>query len=702
MNRLNITWLFYLILHSFAAVAQQNPIQLSGVSGHHLNMEEVEPGTYRMETTGTDPYLFSQPLAFEVDKDKSVLTFEYFSTGYLDHLQVFFGPPINENNSIGTSLGVREGWSSHSVDFREAGLENWGKIGSLLRLDFGNAAGYQIQIRNIRFRKPNATEIENARNAQERKKADNAFKQAILNYLEETFPGNIKEVTVEDKSISISGNQQGILSDLFIAEVPMHGNLLLKTDFLNIYPLSIADSDFNITVPRYTNKDDAQSDGLLSKWVLVQKVGQDYKLKSHARYADRVQPRYDLPEVHPTNKKGIGGFHSGKHVSDLDSLGIGSVTVNMWISKMLRSKPSENTITFEYGGKSYYADKEWVEKHDRTIKEAAKRDIVTSAIILIDKAVNTPDKEIGKILEHPDCDPAGIYSMPNLTSEEAVQMYAAAMDFLTHRYSNPVNDLGRVHHWIVHNEVDAGWVWTNMGEKDSLVYMDTYHKSMRLVHNVARQYDAHAKAFISLTHYWNWTQDKHFYHSRDLLEILLQFGSVEGDFEWGIAHHPYPESLFEPKSWLDEKATFDFDTPLITFKNIEVLDAWVKQPYTMYHGVEKRTVFLSEQGPNSKDYSTKNLMEQAASMAYVWKKLEVLSGIEAFQFHNWMDHRGEGGLRIGLRKFPDDADDPSGKKPVWYVYRDLGTAREKSSIEFAKEIIGITSWEEVRYKGDIK
>src|SRR3546814_17305503 len=114
-----------------------------------------------------------------------------------------------------------------------------------------------------------------------------------------------------------------------------------------------------------------------------------------------------------------------------------------------------------------------------------------------------------------------------------------------------------------------------MGEVDTLLFMDTYHKSMRLVQLIARQYDPHAKAFISLTHYWNWTQDRHFYHPRDLLEILLKYSAVEGDFDWGIAHHPYPESLFEPKSWEDEKVDFTFDTPLIRSEERRVGKEWV-------------------------------------------------------------------------------------------------------------------------------
>lgn len=165
-----------------------------------------------------------------------------------------------------------------------------------------------------------------------------------------------------------------------------------------------------------------------------------------------------------------------------------------------------------------------------------------------------------------------------------------------------------------------------------------------------------------------------------MLDLLLDYTEAEGDFKWGVAHHPYPQSLFEPKAWLDTEATFDYNTPLITFKNLEVLDAWIKQPRALYKGKEKRTLYLSEQNPNSKDYSEEALLEQAAGMAYALKKLEACDGIDAYQMHGWFDQRGEGGLRIGIRRFPDDKDDPSGRKPAWFVFQAFGTDREGRGI----------------------
>ena len=268
-------------------------------------------------------------------------------------------------------------------------------------------------------------------------------------------------------------------------------------------------------------------------------------------------------------------------------------------------------------------------------------------------------------------------------------------------FSRPDKKYGRINHWIMHNEVDAGWVWTNMGEKPALVFMDTYIKSMRMCYAIARKYNPHSEVFVTLTHYWAWTSHPKFYPSKDLMEILLQYTKAEGNFEWAMAHHPYPQSLREPKTWLDGQVDFTFESPLITFANLEVIDAWIKLPEVLYKGKTKRTLWLSENGTNSPTYSEQDLKEQAAGFAFTWKKMKALDGIDGFQWHNWFDHRGEGGLRIGLRRFPDDETDPGGTKPVWEVYKAADTENENAVFDQYKEIIGITNWKEVEYKDEI-
>jgi hypothetical protein len=120
----------------------------------------------------------------------------------------------------------------------------------------------------------------------------------------------------------------------------------------------------------------------------------------------------------------------------------------------------------------------------------------------------------------------------------------------------------------------------------------------------------------------------------------------------------------------------------------------MKLPALLYRG-KVRPVHLSENGFNSKDYSDKALEDQAAGMAMAWKKIQVLSSVESWQYHNWIDNRREGGLRIGLRKFPDEQGDPLGKKPIWFLYQSLGTPGEDAACKPYLQTIGIRSWNEI-------
>ena len=107
----------------------------------------------------------------------------------------------------------------------------------------------------------------------------------------------------------------------------------------------------------------------------------------------------------------------------------------------------------------------------------------------------------------------------------------------------------------------------------------------------------------------------------------------------------------------------------------------MKTPAMRYLGKYVRPVHLSENGFNSPNYDEKSLHDQAAGMAYAWKKINALDSIESWQYHNWIDNRHEGGLRIGLRKFPDEPGDPYGKKPIWYLYKALATPEENKATQ---------------------
>ncbi len=691
------------MLAALPGQAESVPLELSSAQSHDLTLSYPEPGVAEIVTTGDDPYLFTAEIGPGLDpKRHHVLAFEYFSSTGTDSMQVFVGPPITELHSVpAPGLSRSEGFSKFSVDLAPA-FEGMTAAPSLLRIDFGRGAGKRIRIRGLVLRGLTAQEAKLAGRREAVRAADRRLEVGLRRYLGERFFATVTRVKVEADKVRIDGTTGRDREPLFLAEAPLHA---VATDVGAYTVVGAVKPDakgvFHSSAPRWVESGGGSADRLLSRWALLKKVRGKYRLASHARYADDVAAKGTLPEEKPRTRKGVGALGQGRPLSDLADLDISAVTVNIMVSSLLWTTDGPGREPFKYGGRTWFADMGYVRSLDFAMTEAAKRHIVVSAILLVHQASSTADPAMGALLAHPDADPAGIYVMPNLTSAEGVQAYAAALEYLVQRYCRPDGAHGRIHHWILHNEVNAGWIWTNAGEKTELTYLDLYHRSMRAIYLIARQYDSHSKAFISLEHHWTLKPERNRYAGKDLLEDLVRHSRAEGDFDWAMAFHPYPQDLFNPRVWEDTEVDFTFQTPKVTFNNVEVLDAWVRMPVNFYKG-KPRVIHLSEQGLNSPDYSEKSLAEQAAGMAYAWNKMKPLSTIEMFHYHNWQDNRGEGGLRIGLRRFPDDKDDPGGRKPIWYLFQALGTAREAEATEASKALIGLADWSEVRHTGAIK
>jgi len=674
--------------------AAEVPLKLTRFDGPAATFKEPSPGTLEIHgpmsvlaTPATPPGAADQ-----------VIELEYFCAGGVPTFAVLPGPPYQaETARYLPALGHSETWSRYAA--RIAAPDKPLPAGwTTLRLDLPLPADRVLQVRNLKLRPERPGEFD----AAPAKPSAAASKEALQAYLDRKFPAAITKVSVGKDLIQLEGQAGKEGGGLFLADIPMDVLLDDPAGWQNLIAVQpAADGSFTLEAPRRRQRDGLDYDRLTSRWQLVRKTEQGIEPISHARYGGAVDCRApDLPAANPKNKKGLGGWHSGKLPGELKDLGITAVTVNVMIHSLVSLKPGPGTTPFQWQGRTYHARESALAGHDRTFLEAQKHGAMVSAILLVANPAKGGD-EVIKLLGHPDAHPDGTFAMPNVTSPEGISLYGAILHLMAERWSRPDGKYGRVHHWIMHNEVDAGWVWTNAGDKPDIVYMDLYHRSMRLMDLIARQYDRGSRPFITLTHHWAEGGNPKWFGSRRLIELLLRYEQAEGDFPWALAYHPYPQNLFNPRTWEDHQATFSFDSPKITPKNLEVLDAYMKQPALLFRG-KVRPVHLSENGFNSKDYSEKELADQAAGMALAWKKMAALSSIESWQYHNWIDNRHEGGLKIGLRKFPDEPGDPFGKKPIWHLYQALGTPDEDKLAAPYLPVIGITSWDQVLHTAPIR
>ena len=172
------------------------------------------------------------------------------------------------------------------------------------------------------------------------------------------------------------------------------------------------------------------------------------------------------------------------------------------------------------------------------------------------------------------------------------------------------------------------------------------------------------------------------------IETLNTIVKSGGNFDWHVAFHPYPENLFDPRTWEDIDATRSFDTRKITFKNIEILPAFLHQARFLHDGKPRR-IILSEQGFHTPE-GPDGERDQAAAYAYAYYRVRHTNGIDAFILHRHVDHPGEGGLRLGLRS------SRSGEgRPICDVFRQADTADWLEAFKFALPVIGIKKWTDI-------
>ncbi|MBO6248707.1 MAG: hypothetical protein J6N54_07850, partial [Bacteroidales bacterium] len=552
----------------------------------------------------------------------------------------------------------------------------WGKAGDKLRIDPGDVNGLEIVIRNITVRRMTEAEVQAAEELQNFEKAKQKMAENLTEYLSATYPSSVTDVSVTSDKVTVKGTTSGS-GTYVLAEICPWQDVTEMTAFP--YTTAIEGSgSFSLTLDRQVKgREGIDYDRVFSKWAVVKVDGEAQALDSHARYADEVEPVRSLPAATLKNKKGLGAGNIDLYYQDCKEMGCGSVTMNVLLNGIISSRGSD----FVYGGIPY-AIGNWKAEVDRMVSKCKDAGVVVSAIIL------TPSESVYKDPENT----GGNYTMPNLTTAEAFNMYAAALTFMAERYC--ADTPGRIHHWIMHNEVDMADDWTNMGDQPTMRLLDRYVKSMRICYNIVRQYDQNASVLGSYTH--NWTQGDGGHSPKTMLEATVAYSKAEGDFRWGVAYHPYPEDLTKPEFWKnDTRSTWDLDTKYITFKNLEVIDKWIKLPENLYKDGTKRLLFLSEQGTNSPSYSPSDLALQAAGGAWAWKKVSRLDGIDAMQWHNWADNKVEYGLRIGLRSFDADGWKALDPKPVWYVWKAGGTQDESKVFDQYLPTLGINSWDEI-------
>lgn len=468
------------------------------------------------------------------------------------------------------------------------------------------------------------------------------------------------------------------------------------------------DNEKTITFERYSNG----YDNLYNKFVLAK----NGELVAGPFFISEIESERNYEQkIKETTKKGI--IAQGN--DELLSLGVGWTEYNINPNHMIfpneyidekgeivpidnSSLSTDEAIPFESNGKTYYFRKSKIDAMDSDLIFCKNNNIKVLYIVYYIKDLN--QMYAPYFMCYPDArdyDKNKIFGI-DTSNEYSAGYFTAAMEFMAERYSRENGEYGWVHRFVIGNEIDLSYEWNpiyNYNETEPLElkqYIEEYARALRIAEQATKKYYSDSMVLISNCHSWYGTRSgMASYCAKDIYDYLNAKISYQGNYNWGIAGHPYPKDLSSAKFLEEEVGDNDVngnidDSLYVTWTNLEIFDIYLSQEDLLFNG-QIRKVYLTEGGVSSGNYNSpmasQNELAQAAGIAYAYYKSMSLDCIDAFIYYKLIDSSADGGgCNFGLYTNTME------KKASYEVFKYLDTQysfevanQYLSSIKFRKD-----------------
>lgn len=368
----------------------------------------------------------------------------------------------------------------------------------------------------------------------------------------------------------------------------------------------------------------------------------------------------------------------------LTDLGVKHAIYNMPLSLILGETTDETapTIRYPYEGKEYLFNGAAIRGYDNLFVYLEELGMSATVVIL-----NDWNEEHLELI-HPEARnhlKTAYYYMFNGAEEEGVREIEAIASFLAERYCG--GEHGIIHNWVIANEINQSKSWNYMDTEDVAYYAREFEKTFRIFYQAAKSHYANARVYFSIDHDWNSNQGQNekYFNSREVLAAFKDAAAEYGNYNWGIAIHPYPSPLTRVNYWsIDYDKTQD--TPYLTVMNLGVLTDVLQQEEYLDTNGEVRSVTITELGFSSR--SGEKL--QAAAYAYCYYIVEDNPYIDAFILNRQTDAPEEvaQGLAFGIYEYDHT------EKYLKDVFRCIDTEEADKYTDFMLNILGADNLEE--------
>lgn len=390
----------------------------------------------------------------------------------------------------------------------------------------------------------------------------------------------------------------------------------------------------------------------------------------------------DYPDM--GSKKGVLLDPTMLGTEELTELEVKHTIYNLPLSAIMGKTTDEAypTITYTYGGKEYYFNGKAVNDYDGLFSYLTNMGMCSTVVILNDW--NEEHMEmIHPMARNPES--GAYYYMFNTAEEEGVQTLQAVAGFLAQRYLD--GEHGMVHNWVIANEINQHKTWNYMETRDPVLYAWEFEKAFRIFYQAVKRNYAHGRVYFSIDHDWNSNggNNKDYFNARDVIASFNEAARAHGNYDWGIAIHPYPEPLTRVNYWSQEIDKTQ-EAQMLTVMNLNVLTDFLGQEDYLDTKGEVRSITITELGFSSK--SGEKL--QAAAFAYCYYIVDSNPYIDAFILNRQTDAPEElvGGLAFGLYEYDHS------EKYLKEVFRYIDTDKAEEYTGFVLNILGAKSLEE--------
>lgn len=386
----------------------------------------------------------------------------------------------------------------------------------------------------------------------------------------------------------------------------------------------------------------------------------------------------------PASKKGLLLDPMMLDTPMLTDLDVKYAIYNIPLSHIVGETANEvfPTISYEYKGHTYLFNGASINGYDNLFAYLTESGMNSTAIILNDW------NEIYPELLHPQSrnhEAGAYYYAFNTADEDGCRCIEAVASFLTERYSG--KEHGLVSNWIIANEINQYKLWNYMDTDDIEFYCAEFEKSMRIFYNAAKRNYADANVYFSIDHDWNNNEgdNEHHFNARDVVKEINDIVRQKGNYDWGLAIHPYPNPLTKVDYWTESYDKTP-DAPILTLMNLSTITDVLQQEEYLDRSGEVRSITVTELGFTSS--SGEKL--QAAAFAYCYYIIEANPYIDAFIMNRQTDAMEEvkQGLAFGIY------DSNQSPKYIFDAFKYIDTDEAQSHTEFMLDILGAESLEE--------